>query len=321
MNTSTKAGITSQEGFVPFRGYRVWYKVLGASEVRGQLPLLVLHGGPGVSHDYLEPLEDLAASGRRVIFYDQLGSGNSDHPKDKSLWTANLFVDEIRAVREHLGLDRIHLFGHCWGGMLAMEYLLTQPKGVESLTVSNSSASMPQYVEGVRQLRAQLPADVQATLTRCETAGTTDDKAYCDATMAFYKKHFIRAETWPECVTRTCDKFSADHEVYSTMVGPSDLYITGTLKNWDIRNRLGEIRVPTLVIGGKYDMVLPEIAQTVQKGISGAEWVLFENSADCPFIEERERYMQVVDTFIGRIEANIAETERIEAARRVRVAA
>jgi proline-specific peptidase len=294
---------------------------LGTSEVRGQLPLLVLHGGPGVPHDYLEPLEDLAASGRRVIFYDQLGCGNSDHPKDKSLWTVNLFVDEIRAVREHLGLDRIHLLGHCWGGMLAMEYMLTQPSGVESLIVSNSPASMAQFVEGTRQLRAQLPADVQETLTRSEATGATQTKAYQDAVMTFYKRHLVRMDTWPEYVTRAFEKFAAAQDVYSTLKGASELTITGTLKNWDIRNRLGDIHVPTLVIGGRYDETLPEVSQTVQQGISGAEWALFENSSHCPFVEERARYIQVVDTFIGRIDANIAETERIEAVRRVRVAA
>src|SRR5438094_297013 len=136
--------VPAVEGTVKFRGYDVWYRIVGQAEQSGKLPLLCLHGGPGVPHDYLEPLEALAGNGRRVIFYDQLGCGNSDQPHDPDLWTVALFVEELGVVREQLGLARTHLLGQSWGGMLAMQYMLTQPAGIASLTVASSPASMLQ---------------------------------------------------------------------------------------------------------------------------------------------------------------------------------
>src|SRR3954452_21324182 len=118
------ASAPSTEGFVPFRGFDTWYRIVGQGEARGKLPLLCLHGGPGVPHDYLEPLEAMAATGRRVIFYDQLGCGRSAQPHDPDLWTVEFFVEELGVVREQLGLTRTHLLGQSWGGMLAMQYLL-----------------------------------------------------------------------------------------------------------------------------------------------------------------------------------------------------
>src|SRR5438094_38822 len=132
-----------QEGHIAFRGFKVWYRIVG-KDSPGRLPLLCLHGGPGATHDYLEPLEALAASGRRVIFYDQLGSGNSDQPHDPAMWNVALFVEELGVVRQALGLDRMHLLGQSWGGMLGMEYALTRPRGLASLVLVSSPASMPQ---------------------------------------------------------------------------------------------------------------------------------------------------------------------------------
>ena len=147
------------EGSVAFRGYNVWYRIVGEREEPGKLPLLCLHGGPGVPHDYLEPLEAMAATGRRVIFYDQLGCGNSDHPHDPSSWTVDLFVEEVGVVRRALGLERLHLLGQSWGGMLAMQYALTQPAGLVSLIVASSPASMRQWVAEANRLRMELPPE------------------------------------------------------------------------------------------------------------------------------------------------------------------
>ena len=136
-------GMPAKEGFLPFRGHKVWYRIVGKGEEPGKLPLLCLHGGPGVPHDYLEPLEAMATGGRRAIFYDQLGCGNSDQPHDPSLWTVDLFVEEVGVVRRELGLERIHLLGQSWGGMLAMEYALTQQACLSSHIVANSPAIIP----------------------------------------------------------------------------------------------------------------------------------------------------------------------------------
>jgi L-proline amide hydrolase len=292
------------EGFVTFRDYNVWYRISGARDEPGKFPLLCLHGGPGATHDYLEPLEKMTRTGRRVILYDQLGNGKSDHPHSPSMWTVQLFVEEVAAIRRALGLDQVHLLGQSWGGMLAMEYALTKPKGLVSLTISNSPASMPQWVAEANRLRAELPPDVQQTLLKHEAAGTTDDPAYQEAVMVFYHKHVCRLDSWPDYVNRTFEKLGENPEVYLTMNGPSEFHVTGTLKNWDITNRLSEIHEPALVIGGRYDEATPAITERVHRGISGSEWVIFEKSSHMPFVEETNRYMDTLDQFLSRVEAS-----------------
>ena len=292
-----------KEGFVSFQGYKVWYRIVGEREAPGKLPLLCLHGGPGAPHDYLEPLEAMAATGRRVIFYDQLGAGNSDHPHEPSLWTVPLFVEELGVVRRGLGLEHLHILGQSWGGMLGMEYALTQPAGLASLIVADSPASMPQWVAEANRLRAELPADVQETLLKHEAAGTTEDPAYQEAMLVFYGRHVCRLDPWPDCVNRAFEKLQKDPEVYNTMNGPSEFHVIGVLKDWDIVDRLGEIHVPTLVISGRYDEATPVIAETVQRGIPASEWILFENSSHMPHVEETERYLQVLTGFLDRIES------------------
>jgi len=287
-----------QEGLIPFHGYQTWYRVVGEREEPGKLPLLALHGGPGATHDYLEPLEALAATGRRVIFYDQLGCGRSATPSNPALWTVDLYVEEVGAVRAALGLDRVHILGQSWGGMLGMEYALTQPDGLASLTIADSPASMLQWVAEANRLRADLPPEVQRTLLRHEEAGTTDDPAYEQALEVFYRRHVCRLDPWPEYVMRAFANIAANPEVYHTMNGPSEFHVIGTLKEWDITARLGEIRVPTLVISGRYDEATPAIAETVHQGIPGSEWVLFEHSSHMPHAEEPDRFMQVLNRFL-----------------------
>jgi proline-specific peptidase len=138
--------LPTSEGRIPFGGASTWYRVVGEPELAGAAPLLCLHGGPGGSHDYMEPMGELARGGRRVIFYDQLGCGRSPYPEDPSKWTVELFVDEVDAVREALALERVHVLGQSWGGMLGMEYALTQPEGVESLIICDSPSSMVLWV-------------------------------------------------------------------------------------------------------------------------------------------------------------------------------
>jgi L-proline amide hydrolase len=282
----------------------VWYRIVGGRDEPGKFPLLCLHGGPGATHDYLQPLETMASTGRRVILYDQLGNGNSDHPHDPRMWSVQLFLDEVVEVRRVLGLDRVHLLGSSWGGMLAMEYALTKPNGLVSLIISDSPASIPQWVAEANRLRAELPLDVQQTLLKHEAAGTTDDPAYQEAMMVFYRKHVCRLDPWPDCVNRTFQKLIQNPEVYLTMNGPSEFHVIGTLKNWDITNRLGEIHVPALVMGGRYDEATPAITERVHRGIPNSEWVIFENSSHMPFVEETERYMETLNRFLSRVEAS-----------------
>lgn len=293
----------SKEGYVPFHGFKTWYRVVGDKETTGKLPLLCLHGGPGATHDYLEPLEAMTRTGRRVIFYDQLGAGNSDHPHNPAMWTVELYVEEVSAMRKALGLDRVHILGQSWGGMLAMEYALTQPGGLASITISDSPASMIQWVAEAGRLRAQLPPDVQETLLKHEAAGTTDSPEYQEAMLVFYRRHVCRVDPWPDYVNRAFEKLAQFPEVYNTMNGPSEFHVIGTLKNWTIIKRLGEIRVPALVIGGRFDEATPLITETVHRGIPGSEWVIFENSSHMPHVEETGRYLEVLEQFLTRVES------------------
>ena len=296
-----------QEGMVPFRGHETWYRIVGDSDAPGKFPLVCLHGCPGAAHDYLESLQAMAETGRRVIFYDQLGCGRSSIPESKpEMWTVELYVDELNAVRSTLGLDRIHLLGQSWGGMLGTEYALTQPQGLESLTVASSPASMIQWVEEANRLREGLPPDVQRTLLHHEAAGTVESPEYKAAMDVFYARHVCRVTPQPEYVRRTFAAIDRHPEVYYTMNGPSEFHVIGTLKNWDIIPRLGEIHVPTLVTSGRHDEATPLIAETVHKGIPGSRWVIFEESSHMAHAEEPERYMEVLDGFLSEVESRAA---------------
>lgn len=263
--------------FLPFRGFRTWYGVVGDREEPGRLPLVVLHGGPGSAHDALEGLAALSAQGRRVVFYDQLGSGESDRPDDPALWTVETFVDQLRSVREGLGLEAIHLFGTSWGGMLALEYAFTQPAGLASLVLNSTPTSTPRWVEETARLAAGL-----------------DERE-------FWSRHICRLDPEPEVLQRARTKFGK--QVYETMWGPNEFTATGKLKGWDVIGRLGEIRVPTLLTSGRYDECTPKLVEPLHEGIAGSEWVLFEDSAHMPYLEEPERYLQVVGAFLERVEA------------------
>jgi proline-specific peptidase len=291
-----------QEGFVPFRGHRDWYRIVGEREEPGKRPLLCLHGGPGFTWDSFEPLEAIAATGRRVVFYDQLGAGNSDDPHDPSLYTVESYVEEVDVIRRALDLDRVHVLGHSWGGMLAMEYALTQPAGLVSLILADTAASIPEWESETRRLVAELPEEIQEAIRTNEAAGTTDSPEYGEALLAFSRRHLgRRMEPRPDCLARIDDKFG--DEVYETMWGPSEWNVTGTLKGWDVTDRLGEIHVPTLVLGGRYDEATPAITEALHRGIRGSEWVIFENSGHFPHLEETGRYLSVLSDFLERVDA------------------
>jgi proline-specific peptidase len=297
--------VPMEEGYIPFKDHQVWYRIVGEAETPGKLPLLTLHGGPGAAHDYLESLDAVAATGWRVIYYDQLGCGRSSTPSNPSMWTVDLYKEEIDVVRAALKVDQIHLLGQSWGGMLAMEYAITQPKGVAGLIIASSPASMIQWVEEANRLRADLPPEVQRTLLAHEEAGTTGDPAYEEAMMVFYGRHVCRLDPLPDFVARTFAALAANPEVYHTMNGPSEFHVTGTLKYWNIIDRLGEIRIPTLVTTGRYDEATPLIGETVHRGIAGSEWVIFEQSSHMAHAEEPERYRQVLVSFLDRVEGRL----------------
>lgn len=291
------------EGRIPYAGGETWYRIVGDGEEEEKLPLLCLHGGPGAPHDYLERLGDLADTGRRVVFYDQIGCGKSWVARDPSFWTVELLVEEVAAVRDALGLERVHLFGSSWGGMLAMAYALTRPEGLASLVLSSSPPSLPLWAEETSRLRSELPDDVRRVLDEEEAAGRLDSPAYEEASMVFYSRHVCRLDPWPDYIVRTFTGLREHPEVYMTMQGPNEFVITGTLKDWDITGRLGEIHVPTLITAGRHDEFTPRQAQLLHQGIAGSELVTFEDSSHMQFAEEPERYREVVAAFLERVES------------------
>ncbi|HZS31516.1 MAG TPA: proline iminopeptidase-family hydrolase [Gaiellaceae bacterium] len=291
-----------REGTVAFDGAETWYRVTGELRADGPAPLVVLHGGPGATYDYLLSLTDLAG-GRAVVHYDQLGNGRSTHYPDRGadFWTPALFVRELHNLIDALGIrERHHVLGQSWGGFLAQEYALTQPRGLRSLVLANTAASFPDFVAEANRLRSLLPPEVEATLRRHEAAETTDDPEYVEACLVFYARHVCRVEPWPDEVAEAFAWIERDPTVYHTMNGPSEFHVVGSIRDWQSKDRLGEIDVPTLLVSGRHDEATPALQETLLAGIAGAEWVCFEGSSHMPHVEERERYMQVVGDWLAR---------------------
>ena len=298
-----------QEQFVRMDGHQVWSRCIGDNRSPQTLPLVLLHGGPGVPHDYLEPLERLADAGRQVVVYDQLGCGRSDHPDDPSLLRVERFVAELASIRAAWGLERIHLYGQSWGGMLALEAALSGADGIASLILSNAPASMQLWISETQRLRAGLPADVQAILADHEQAGSTDHPAYQEAMMVFYQRHVCRLDPWPDCLLRSFAAMEADPRVYHAMCGPSEFHITGTLKDWDVSDRLAQIHQPTLVIGGRHDEATPVVTGELHRGIPGSEWVVLEDCSHLSHLEDPETYLNLVSDFMARVEQERPELQ------------
>jgi len=295
------------EGSADFGDFKTWYLVVGnldaARSGDGPAPLITLHGGPGATHDYLLAMADLAEGGRAVVFYDQLGNGRSTHLRDAGadFWTVELFVRELANLIEHLGVgSRYHVLGQSWGGMLAQEHALTQPPGLRSVVLSDTAASFGSFAVEANALRAGLPAEVEATLRRHEEAGTTEDPEYIDACNVYYSRHLCRVEPWPEEMKRSFQALVDDPTVYGTTNGPSEFHVIGTFKDWSVIERLGSIRVPTLVISGRHDEATPALQRVLVAGIHGSEQIMLEESSHTPFWEERELYMSAVADFLAR---------------------
>jgi L-proline amide hydrolase len=295
--------MTCTTRLVPFRGHETWVQITAPDDARGgALPLFVLHGGPGMAHNYVRNVADLAdETERTVIHYDQIGCGNSTHlpDADPAFWTVELFVEELRNLVATLGIgDRFHLLGQSWGGMLAPEFMLADGAGVESLTICDSPASMELWLEAANTLRAQLPDDVQETLLRHEEAGTTDSPEYHAAMEVFYARHVCRVQPLPSDVQDSFDQIDAEPTVYHTMNGPSEFHVIGSLKDWTVVDRLEQIAVPTLVVAGEYDEAMPSTWAPFVAKIPGARSYVFPHSSHMPHVEEPEAFRAVVGEFL-----------------------
>lgn len=285
------------EGRIPFRGFHTWYRDLGPED---GVPLVCLHGGPGSTHHYFQPLERLADAGRRLVVYDQIGCGSSDRPNDPDLWTVEFFVDELRNLRKALALDLIHLLGTSWGSMLAIEYVLTQPPGLVSLILNSPPTAAKTWAAEAARLRDELPERHHRAIDEHEAARTTDHPDYEAAEEEFWRRHICLLDPQPDFVRRGREE--RGKQVYASLWGLSEWNPDGRLHDWDVRDRLREIGVPTLITSGRYDECTPRLAEDAQRGIRGAEWVLFEESSHMPFAEEPERFRAVLSDFLQRAE-------------------
>ena len=288
-------------GAVPFREYETWYRVTGDLN-SDKIPLVVVHGGPGCSHDYLLALTALADQGRAVIHYDQLGGGKSTHLPDKGVefWTVALFLEELDNLLGALGVkDRYHLLGQSWGGILSSEHALRRPPGLRSLVISNSPASMELWSQEAKKLRALLPAEVEAALDRHEAAGTLQDPEYLAATQAYYDEHVCRVVPNPPELVRTFELLAEDPTVYNVMNGPNEFFCIGSLREWSVVERVKDIIAPTLLCSGRFDEATPATVQPFFDAIPDVRWEVFEASSHTPFLEEPERYLEVVESFFA----------------------
>ena len=280
------------EGMIAVPGGAVWFKRVGGG---AGLPLLVVHGGPGLPHTYLRSLERLADE-REVIFWDQLGCGNSERPSNRELWTMRRSVAEMDAVVASLGLNRFHIFGNSWGGMMAQQYALDVTSQAVSLTISNSIASIPQFSEMVARLKTELDPATQSAIERHEAAGTTYTAEYQDAIRTWNETYLCRVRPWPPELLEAFGNMGTD--IFETMFGPSDFHIVGTIRDWDVFDRLAEITLPTLILAGRYDECVPEHMWDMHQRIAGSRYELFESSAHMPFVEEPEKFDRVMRDFL-----------------------
>lgn len=275
-------------------GGNVWAEIDGSPQ---GTPILCLHGGPGFPHDYLRPL---AALNRPVVFYDQLGCGRSERPSDPSLWTLERSLEEVEAVRATLGLTDFHLFGSSWGGLLALEYALTSPTGLESLVLSSPLVSVPVWERDAAELLAQMPEADRQTIERHEREGNFDCLEYAAAVLTFWKRHVCRLPIWPAGVEAAFSGMGL--ETYRTMWGPSEFTQTGNLKGVDPSRRLGEISVPTFWSCGRYDEATPDSTSRWASLVQNSEFRVFAESSHMPHFEEPEVYIEALEAFLMRVD-------------------
>jgi len=278
--------------------HRVWTKSVG----HGAAKMLTLHGGPGFPHDYLECFEDfLPQQNVEVVYYDQLGVGNSDNPDDASLWTVDRYREEVEQVRKGLGLDHFILYGHSWGGMLGIEYALAHQDHLKALIISDMTAGIGAYEAYAAQLLAELSPEDRATLKKYEDAGNYDAPKYQEVMMGkVYAQHLVRLDPWPEPVERAFRKFNT--KIYNTMQGPNEFVITGNFKNWDRWNDLAKIKVPTLLIAGRLGTMNPADIRRMGQLIPNSRVVLTEGS-HLEMYDAQDEYFRAIAKFVKDVES------------------
>ena len=278
--------------------YHVWTDRVGS----GPNKMLLLHGGPGFPHDYFECFEDfLPQHNIQFFYYDQLGVGNSDVPDDASLWTVSRYRSEVEQVRKGLGLDKFILYGHSWGGILAIEYALEHQDHLKALIISDMTAGIPAYEKYAATLLAELSPEDQATLKKYEAEGKYDAPEYQAIMMGkVYAQHLLRLDPWPEPVARAFKKFN--EKIYNTMQGPNEFVISGNFKDWDRFADLHKIKVPTLIIAGGHGTMSPDDMRRMGKLIPHSR-VVITNGSHLEMYDDQERYFREVVKFVKDVES------------------
>ncbi|KAG8216355.1 proline-specific peptidase [Butyriboletus roseoflavus] len=282
--------------------YKTWYKVVGDLKP-GVTPLVLLHGGPGMSHHYLiSHTEIYTTHGIPVIFYDQIGIGASTHlpHRPKEFWTVELFMDELDNLLAKLGIEsKFDLLGQSWGGMLAADYVSTRhPNGLRRLIIANAPPSEALWEESMLQHLSKFPQDFQDLVRKHEREGTTSSKEYQDALQVFYSKHTCQVVPWPEELVLSFKAMEEDPTVYTTMLGTSEFNSTGTLKSWSVIDRLHTIICPTLVVNGTEEGAKDFVIAPFLERIPKVKWIKFAKS-HCPFFEDKEYYFKAIGKFLS----------------------
>jgi proline iminopeptidase len=277
--------------------YKVWTKKLGSGPVK----VLLLHGGPGFSHEYLEALESfLPQAGIEMYYYDQLGCNNSDQPDDPSLWTLARYTEEVEEVRRGLGLEHFVLYGHSWGGILAIEYALHHQQHLRGLVISNMTAGIHSYLKRTDFIKQQLPPDTLARLTVLEGKQDYDSPEYQKIMMEdLYPKMICRLQPWPEPVTRAFRH--ANDKIYNLMQGKSEFLVTGNLKDWERWDRLHEIKVKALTIGAQYDEMDPEDMKKMATLMPAANHAFCPNGSHLCMWDDQEIYFKQLLEFLRTV--------------------
>ena len=300
-----------KEGRVSFNGFSTWYQVTGNTQSDG-IPVILLHGGPGYPSFSMEPMEVLAKSNRAVVRYDQIGCGKSSLkgiPHDSSMFAVELFVRELETLIAELDLEEYVLLGHSWGGMLAIEFALTQPAGLRGLILYSTLASIVEWRVATEKLVATLPEEIQGTIKRSRITNDTESLEFKAAEHEYNRRFVCRLDPLPDCVQLSEAALASDNEVYKVMAGGSEFDSGGAmtpLENWDVRPRLKEISVPTLCISGEFDEATPEVMGTLANGISGAEWFLVPGASHSSHLETPDLFYPVVEDFLNDLDTSVS---------------
>lgn len=285
------------EGYLDVDDYELYYRRFGT----GDTVLLGLHGGPGMPHDYLLPLAAHGSTDLSVVLYDQFGVGRSDRPApgDFDRYTVEHYRDEVEAVRQAFDPERCYVYGQSWGGMLAQEYALEYGDRLDGLILANTLADTASAYESMRGYVEALPDDDLATVERHEADRAYDDPEYLEILDGVYRSHVCRLDEYPDPVERTFENISTD--VYGLMWGPNEYVLmdTARLRGWDVRDELGSIDVPTLVLTGSYDEIDPEIAADIADRIPDATLHEFEDSSHMPLWEQPDDHEQRIERFLS----------------------